>query len=236
MKGRLYLIPVPIHETDDVYQSMPQCNQAIIQRLDHFIVEDVRSARRFLSKAKIGKPIDSLTFAELNEHTDLSTVEEMLKPVLEGKDAGVISEAGVPCVADPGAELVSAAHKHGIRVVPLIGPSSIILALMASGLNGQGFSFNGYLPVQEKEKTERLKALEKKVMQDNQTQLFIETPYRNEKMFDDILRTCTDGLKLCIACRINAEDEFIRTLTIAQWKKQAKPDLKKRPVVFLLGL
>ena len=235
--GKLYLIPTPIAETDDVYRCMPASNREAMQSLDYYIVEDLRSGRRFLSKAGIGRPIDSLELAELSEHTPPEAVEALLKPVLAGKSAGLLSEAGVPCVADPGAEAVAAAHRHGIEVVPLVGPSSLILALMASGLNGQSFAFDGYLPVKPAERTRRIRELEKRALGQGQTQLFIETPYRNDKLFEELLRTCGESTRLCVACDIGAPTRHIRTRTVGEWRKDpaGAPDLKKRPAIFLLG-
>ncbi|MFR9591831.1 MAG: SAM-dependent methyltransferase, partial [Rikenellaceae bacterium] len=176
-KGTLYLIPCPISDLTEVYDVTPTANKAVIDSLDYFIVENLRSARRFLSKAKIARPIDSLEFRELNEHTtNLQDVAAMVKLIEEGRSAGVISEAGVPAVADPGALVVAACHKRGIKVVPLVGPSSIIMAMMASGLNGQSFAFNGYLPIKEPERSRAIRSFERRAQQEGQSQLFIEAP------------------------------------------------------------
>lgn len=231
--GKIFLIPTPIGETD-VYDVVPQRNREVIQGLDYFIVENLRSARRFLSKAGIGKPIDSLIFAELNEHTDAGEIENLLKPIMNGADAGIISEAGVPAVADPGADVVALAHKHNIEIVPLVGPSSIILAVMASGLNGQSFAFNGYLPVKQPERSKAIKFFETRARKENQSQAFIEAPYRNLKLFEDILSACAGDTRLTIAADILQPDQFIKTRKISEWKSQ-KPDLNKRPAIFILG-
>lgn len=233
MVGKIYLIPTPIGDTE-VYDVTPQHNQEVIKSLDYFIVENTRSARRFLSKAGIGKPIDSLQFVELNEHTEQRDVEAMLKPVLEGTDAGIISEAGVPAVADPGADVVALAHRHGIEIIPLVGPSSIILSVMGSGMNGQSFAFNGYLPVKQPDRSKAIKFFETRALKENQSQLFIEAPYRNAKLFDDFLVSCSGETRLCVAADILQPNQLIVTKTISQWKSQ-KPDINKRPAIFIIG-
>lgn len=232
-KGRLYLIPTPIGDTD-VYDVMPLYNQGIIRGLDCFIVENLRSARRFLSKAGIVKPIDSLEMAELNEHTRPEEVEGLMKPLLEGRDTGLLSEAGVPAVADPGAAVVALAHRYGVEVIPLVGPSSIILALMASGLNGQSFAFNGYLPVKNPDRMKAIKFFEHRAIHERQSQIFIEAPYRNLKLFEDILSSCATHTKLTIAADILQPEQFIATREIGQWRGH-KPDINKRPAIFILG-
>ena len=204
--------------------------------LDYFIVENVRSARRFLSKAGISRKIDELEFVELNEHTVAGqAVEAMVKPLLAGRSAGVISEAGVPGVADPGALVVEACHKHNIRVVPLVGPSSILLAMMASGLNGQSFAFNGYLPVKPPERSKAIKALERRAHAEQQSQIFIEAPYRNVKLMEQMLQVCAAESKLTVACDITSPEELIVTRSIAQWRKCGVPDIAKRPTIFIIG-
>ncbi len=233
-KGKLFLIPTPIGATEP-YDVLPQGNQAVIRSLDYFVVEELRTARRFLSKAGIGKPIDSLTFAQLNEHTPPGEVEAMLKPLLEGRDAGLLSEAGVPAVADPGADLVALAHRHGIEVVPLVGPSSLLLALMGSGMNGQSFAFNGYLPVKQPERSKAIRFFEARALKEGQTQLFIEAPYRNTKLFEDFLSTCLEQNRLCVAVDLLEPTQRIVTRTIAQWKRETPPEINKRPAVFILG-
>lgn len=235
-KGVLYMIPCPISDSSAMEDVLPQGNKRVIDSLDYFIVENVRSARRFLSKAKIERRIDDLEFVELNEHTIAGqAVEAMIKPIVEGRSAGVISEAGVPGVADPGALVVEAAHRKGIRVVPLVGPSSILLALMASGLNGQSFAFNGYLPVKPPERAKALKTLERKAIVEHQSQIFIEAPYRNVKLAEQILAVCGAECHLTIACDITSPDEVIKTLRVAEWRRQGLPDIAKRPTIFIIG-
>lgn len=233
--GKLFLIPTPIVECEDPFVFMPLYNRDIIISLDYFIVEELRTARRFISKCKTGKVIDSMIFTELNEHTEETEVEKMIKPILEGVNAGVMSEAGVPGVADPGALVVASAHRHNIEVIPLIGPSSILMSLMASGMNGQSFTFNGYLPVKPDEKARKLREIEKRALTLSQTQIFIETPYRNGKLFDDMLSTLSANTKLCVASNISAENQFIKTATISEWKRSSKPDIQKIPTIFLIG-
>ncbi len=231
------MIPCPISDERAVWDVLPQANLDIMNSLDYFIVENVRSARRFLSKAGVERRIEELEFVELNEHTrSAQDVERMLKPVLEGRSAGVISEAGVPGVADPGADVVALAHRKGVRVVPLVGPSSILMAIMASGLNGQSFAFVGYLPVKEPERIKRLKELERRAKDENQAQLFIEAPYRNIKLFETMLKTLSPKLKLTVAVDITSPNEFIKTSTIEEWRRGGMPDMAKRPTIFLLGI
>ena len=233
--GTLYLIPCPIAEDTPVWDVLPAANRAVIDSLDYFIVENVRSARRFLSKAGFGRPIDSLEFRELNEHTtDARAVDEMVRPILAGRSAGVISEAGVPGVADPGALAVARCHRLGIRVVPLIGPSSIILAVMASGLNGQSFAFNGYLPVKPDERARAIRAFERRA-REGQAQLFIETPYRNVKLAEQLLQLCAPQTMLTVACDLTAPGETILTRSVADWRRSRLPELNRRPAIFILG-
>lgn len=237
MTGTLYLIPCPISADTEPWNVLPAYNRTVMDSLDYFIVENTRSARRFLSRAGIGRPIDTLEFRELNEHTSAGReVEELVKPLLAGRSGGVISEAGVPGIADPGAAVVAICHRRGIRVVPLVGPSSILMALMASGLNGQSFAFHGYLPVKPPERVRALRALERRALADRQSQLFIETPYRNAKLFAQLLETCAPETKLTVAADITAPDEYIATRTVAQWRKQPVPNLEKRPAIFILGI
>ncbi|MDE6711441.1 MAG: SAM-dependent methyltransferase, partial [Alistipes sp.] len=205
MKGTLYLIPCPISDETAPWDVLPAANRAVLDELDYFIVENTRTARRFLSKAGIARPIDTLEFRELNEHTAAGReVEELVRPLLEGRSAGVISEAGVPGVADPGALAVEACHRHGIRVVPLVGPSSIILAMMASGLNGQSFAFNGYLPVKPPERAQAIRRLERRAHAEGQSQLFIEAPYRNAKLLEQLLQVLAPATRLTVAVDITA--------------------------------
>ena len=230
------MIPCPISDSTEVYDVVPEANRRIMDSLDYFIVENVRSARRFLSKARISRRIEELEFVELNEHTVAgAAVEAMVKPIEQGRSAGVISEAGVPGVADPGALVVEVCHKRGIRVVPLVGPSSILLAMMASGLNGQSFAFVGYLPVKPPERAKELKALERRAHVEQQSQIFIEAPYRNVKLAEQILAVCAADTKLTIACDITSPDEIIVTHSAAQWRKCGIPDIAKRPTIFIIG-
>ena len=231
--GTLYMIPCPIGERAP-YDVLPLTNRDVIRSLDYFIVENTRTARRFLSRAEIGRPIDELEFAELNEHTRPEEVERLVKPLLEGRSAGMISEAGVPGVADPGAEIAALCHRHGIRVVPLVGPSSILLALMASGLNGQSFAFNGYLPVKPAERSRAIRHFERRAQTEHQSQIFIEAPYRNLKLFDDFLNVCQPDTRLTVAADLLEPAEFVRTATIRQWRTEPKPNLHKRPAIFIL--
>jgi 16S rRNA (cytidine1402-2'-O)-methyltransferase len=211
----------------------PGYNKEIVSALRHFIVEDIRTARRFLKKINSGINIDDLIFFELNQHTESQSINSFLQPAVEGCDMGILSEAGCPAIADPGAEAVSIAQQNGIDVVPLIGPSSILLSLMASGFNGQNFAFAGYLPIQASERAKMLKKLEARAYSEKQTQIFIETPYRNVKMLEEIVNTCQPSTRLCIAADVTLETEFIKTKTITEWKKNL-PDLNKRPCIFLI--
>jgi 16S rRNA (cytidine1402-2'-O)-methyltransferase len=231
MKGTLYIIPVLLGG-EDVSALIPEGTLKCIRPLIHFIVEDSKSARRFLKLAAITAPQSELQIQEIDKHDENIAYENYIKPALEGNDIGLLSEAGVPAVADPGSGFIMAAHRAGIRVVPLTGPSSLLLALMASGLNGQSFSFHGYLPVQGESRIQKIKQLEKDAQQKKQTQLFIETPYRNNQLLKDLVETLQPSAKLCIACDITLEAEYIKTQTVAQWKKQL-PDLHKKPCVFL---
>lgn len=235
-KGVLYMIPCPISDSTGVYDVVPEANRRIMDALDYFIVENVRSARRFLSKARVSRRIEELEFVELNEHTIAgAAIQAMIKPIEEGRSAGVISEAGVPGVADPGALVVEACHRRGIRVVPLVGPSSILLAMMASGLNGQSFAFVGYLPVKPPERAKAIRSLERRAHSEQQSQIFIEAPYRNVKLAEQILEVCAAESRLTIACDITSPDEIILTKTIAEWRKRGLPDIAKRPTIFIIG-
>lgn len=237
MKGTIYMIPCPISDEREVWDVLPKTNLDIMNSLDYFIVENIRSARRFLSRAGVERKIDELEFVELNEHTTSSAdVERMLRPVLEGRSAGVISEAGVPGVADPGADIVALAHRYDVRVVPLVGPSSILMSVMASGLNGQSFAFVGYLPIKDGERQRRLKDLEHRARTEHQAQLFIEAPYRNVKLFDTLLKCLSPQMRLTVAADITSPQEFICTRTVAEWRKSQMPDIAKRPTIFILGI
>lgn len=232
MEVALYLLPVTLGDTA-IEKVLPSYNREIIVGIKHFIVEDVRSARRFLKKVDADINIDELTFYPLNKHTSPEDIAGYLTPLAQGNAMGVISEAGCPAVADPGADVVAIAQRRNLKVVPLVGPSSIILSVMGSGFNGQSFAFHGYLPINPADRTRRLKELEARVYSENQTQLFIETPYRNHKMLEEILKTCRPQTKLCIAANITCEGEYIRTKTVKEWKGHL-PDLNKIPCIFLI--
>ncbi|MDR6195598.1 SAM-dependent methyltransferase [Siphonobacter sp. SORGH_AS_0500] len=229
----LFLLPTVLApETAETVLS-PQIRE-VISRTDIFFVENLRTARRFISELKTGRKIDELTFFELHKDTPRAQTQQQVKDLLKlGKDAGILSEAGCPGIADPGAVAVGLAHENGLRVTSLVGPSSILLTLMGSGFNGQSFTFHGYLPIDKGERSKRIRELEKKA-QSGQTQLFMETPYRNGALFDDLLRTCQPHTLLCLGSNLTAEDELLRTLTIKQWQQQ-KPDLHKKPTMFALG-
>jgi 16S rRNA (cytidine1402-2'-O)-methyltransferase len=228
----LYLIPVTLGDTS-IEKVLPSYNKEIILGIKHFIVEDVRSARRFLKKVERSINIDELSFYTLNKHTSAEEISGYLKPLLGGESMGVISEAGCPAVADPGADVVAIAQRKNLKVVPLVGPSSIILSVMGSGFNGQSFAFHGYLPIDPSERIKRIKVLEQRIYSENQTQLFIETPYRNNKMMEDIVKNCRPQTKLCIAANITCEGEYIKTKTIKEWQGKL-PDLSKIPCIFLI--
>ena len=232
MSASLFLIPVTLGETE-ISKVLPSYNKEIILSVKHFIVENIRTARRFLKQTDSSIQIDGLTFYTLNKHTSAEELSGFLSPIKDGHSIGIISEAGCPAIADPGADIVAIAQKKNIKVIPLVGPSSILLALMASGFNGQSFAFHGYLPIDSDQRIKTLKTLEQRIYSENQTQLFIETPYRNGKMVEDILKNCKPSTKLCIAADITLETEFIQTKTIGEWKKQV-PELSKRPCIFLL--
>ncbi|MEB0135581.1 SAM-dependent methyltransferase [Actimicrobium sp. CCC2.4] len=247
MAGILYLIPntlsAALSAADDLLASIiPDEVQKITARLDYFIAENAKTARAHLKLVSRNHPLaialQEIRIDELNINTDAAALPALLAPVLAGRDAGLISEAGVPAVADPGANLVRLAHQHGIRVKPLVGPSSLLLAVMASGLNGQSFAFNGYLPIDGGQRLKRIKTLEDRSRQEKQTQLFIETPYRNLGLLEALTSTCSPGTLVCIATDLTTEEESIRTQTAAQWKRELavgkSPDFHKKPTVFLL--
>lgn len=231
LTGKLYLIPSPLGDgaPEDV---LPAPVFQILPQIRRYVVEEVRTARRFLSSAGLRGHIEELEFHTLNEHTSPQEVEALLPLFEDGAAVGLISEAGLPAVADPGARLVALCHRHGIEVVPFVGPSSLMMALMSSGLDGQSFAFNGYIPVKPDERKSALKALEKRSF--HQTQILIETPYRNDSLLKDILTTLSPSTRLCIAANITCPDQFIRTLTVAQWKKLQGFTIGKRPCVFLI--
>jgi 16S rRNA (cytidine1402-2'-O)-methyltransferase len=231
-KAVLYLIPVLLGDTS-VERVIPEFNKRIVSELKFFIVENIRSARRFMKKCDPGIDIDSLTFYELNKHTNKKDIEGYLAPMKSGNSMGVISEAGCPAIADPGAEVVAIAQKKGYKVVPLVGPSSLLMAIMASGFNGQSFAFHGYLPIDSSKRVSKIKYLEMQSYKDDQTQLFIETPYRNQKLAEDIIENCKPHTQLCIAMNISCDDEWIVTKSVKSWKGNL-PDMQKTPTVFLI--
>lgn len=233
MSPALYLIPCTLGDTP-VDKVLPSYNKEVIGAIRHFIVEEVRTARRFLRRTDREFPIDECTFFEMGKHADEARFASYLRPIAEGFPVGVISEAGCPAVADPGADVVAIAQRRGIPVVPLVGPNSMIMAVMASGLNGQSFAFNGYLPIDEAERARRLQVLEARARHERQTQLFIETPYRNRRLFDTLLRTLSSKTRLCVAAGITPADEWIRTRTVAEWRREGLPDLGKIPAIFLM--
>ncbi len=230
--GKLYLIPCAIGEEDLAFSYLPISLKRYISTIDIYIVENIRSARRFLKKAGIEKAIDELFFHEMDKHKDTQDFS-VLKQALAGKNIGVISEAGMPAIADPGSLWVKEAHALGIKVVPIPGPSSIFLALAASGFNGQQFSFHGYLPKEQTDRIKKIKVLENQAKL-GAAQIFIETPYRNTALFDDLIKHCNGTTMLCVACNLNTEHEFVKSYTISEWKSK-KIDLQKHPTVFILG-
>lgn len=242
LEPALYLIPVTLGDTP-IEQVLPAYNKEVILGIRHFIVENIRSARRFLKKVDSSIDIDALSFFELNQHTDRKLIDAYLNPLREGNPVGIISEAGCPAVADPGADVVALAQRKGLRVVPLVGPSSIILSVMASGFNGQSFAFHGYLPIEEGMRAQRLKQLESRIYSEDQTQLFIETPYRNLKMMQTLLQVLRPQTRISLAADITCPDESIRTRTVSEWKnllgaarsEEERQKLVPRcPAIFLL--
>ena len=228
----LYLIPVTLGDCE-ISKVLPPYNREIILSLRYFIVEDVKSARRFIKQTDCSIDIDKLTFFTLNKHTSKEELSVFLDPIKDGNSIGLLSEAGCPAIADPGAEIVEIAQRKDIRVVPLVGPSSILMILMSSGFNGQNFAFNGYLPIDHNDRIAVLKKIERLIYSESQTQIFIETPYRNNKLLDSIFNTCKPTTKLCIASNITLENEFVKTKILAEWKK-LPPDLSKQPSIFAL--
>jgi len=229
--GKLYLIPTTLAE--NATQSIPGYIRDVLSSTDIYIVENLKSARRFIKSVLKEKDIDACTFVELDKHQNYAFDDAILTKILQGKNIGVLSEAGVPCIADPGNKIVEAAHEMEIKVVPLVGPSSMIMALMASGFNGQQFTFNGYLPIDVSERRNRLQQMEA-AGRKGHTQLFMDTPYRNQKLLEEIIQWCKFDSMLCIACNITAADEFIKTLPLADWKKR-KADIHKKPAIFIFG-
>lgn len=231
--GTLYLIPVPLGASaPETVLPRPVIDR--IRPLTHFVVENAKSARAFLKTVGTEQPLQTLQLEELNEHTRRDALDRLLQPLRDGKDVGLLSEAGCPAVADPGADLVALAQRESVRVVPLVGPSSLLLALMASGLNGQRFAFHGYLPAKEAERLKALRDLEAESRKRQQTQIFIETPYRNQQMLDGLLRACQPTTRIAVATDLTLPGEAVLTRTVAEWKKQTPPDIERRPTVFLL--
>lgn len=231
MKGKLFLIPTTLGDSE-IDQVIPNPIQELIPDIKHFIVENIRTTRRYLKKVNREINIDELSFYELNKHTSPDDISGYLN-ALKDHDMGIISEAGCPGVADPGADVVKIAHTQNIQVIPLVGPSSILLSLMASGFNGQNFAFNGYLPIQAGDRAKKIKQLDNRSLNEGQTQMFIETPFRNMKMVEDLLKNCSPATKLCIAADITLETEYIKTMPVKNWKNKI-PDLHKRPTIFLI--
>ena len=232
--GTLYLIPSPLAD-GPLDGTLPNGTLAQISLLRYFVVEELRTVRRYLSKAGLKGQIEDIQLFVLNEHTKTEELDLMFQPLLDGNDMGLLSEAGLPCVADPGAVLVAMAHQKGIKVAPLSGPSSLMLALMASGMNGQSFAFAGYLSVDSGLRKAQIKLLEKRAIQENQTQIFMETPYRNLALFKDLMEVCSPQTLLCIAANLTTSDAFIATKTITQWRSNSLPHLNKVPVIFIIG-
>lgn len=233
MTPALYLIPVTLGDTP-LDRVLPAFNREVILGIRHFIVEEVRTARRFLKQVEKSIDIDSLQFYPMGKHADAALFPRYLEPLRRGEPVGVISEAGCPAVADPGADVVAIAQREHLKVVPLVGPSSILLAVMASGFNGQSFAFHGYLPIGHADRAKKLKQLEARSAAEGQTQLFIETPYRNARMMADILAACAPTTRLCVAAGLTTEQEFIRSATLKEWKQAPLPDLAKIPAIFAI--
>lgn len=233
METALYLIPVTLGATP-FHQVIPAYNLDVIRQIRHFIVEEERTARRFLKMVDKSIDIDQLTFYPMGKHADPKQFRDYLRPLCNGEAMGIISEAGCPAIADPGADVVAIAQSLNLRVIPLVGPSSILLGLMASGFNGQSFAFHGYLPINDGQRSAMLKKLEARCSAEDQTQIFIETPFRNQQLFEDLLRICHPQTWLCVAAGITCEEEFIHTHTIQEWKKTTLPDLRKTPTIFLI--
>ena len=233
-KGRLYLIPVPLGQTPvDIVLPQPVLNCA--KQLKHFVAENAKSARAFLKSLPSDTPLQQIVIHELNEHTLADALPELLAPLLAGMDLGLISEAGCPAIADPGANLVALAHEEGIQVQPMIGPSSILLALMGSGLSGQNFAFHGYLPAKDEQRQKRIRDLEKDSRQEKRSQIFIETPYRNRQMLETLIQVCSEQTRICVATDLTLDSERIRTRTSAEWKQVVDlPEIDRHPTVFLL--
>lgn len=230
-KGKIYLIPTTLGETSPL-EVLPLSVKKIVEQVDYFIVENEKSARGFIKSICPGKSQPKLIISLLNKFTDPLEIPDFLEPCFEGNDIGVISEAGCPGIADPGAEIVKLAHQNQIKVIPLVGPSSILMAMMTSGMNGQSFAFNGYLPIDKQQRKKQIKRLEKRSQDENQSQLFIETPYRNDAFLSDLITTLHPQTNVCVACDITLTTEMIQTKTVEEWKK-TKVDLHKRPTLFI---
>ncbi len=230
--GKLYLIPATMGDCDPM-DVLPQTIKRCIDLIEDYIVENEKTARKCIKSTNPEKVQATLRLSSLNKHTESSEYNKMIQPCLQGKNIGLMSEAGCPAIADPGAAIVKLAHEKGIQVVPLVGPSSILLAMMASGMNGQGFTFNGYLPIEKSEKKTALKNLEQLSQSKNQSQIFIETPYRNNKLLEDILQSLQPNTHLCVACDITLPTEYIKTLRVQDWKK-TNVDLHNRPTIFII--
>lgn len=231
-QGKLYLIPVTLGDTAPL-EVLPISIKKAVERVDHYIVENEKSARRFIKKISSGKAQSTLQISVLNKFTEAQEIPRFLTPCFQGHDIGIISEAGCPGIADPGADVVRIAHEKGIQVVPLVGPSSITLALMASGMNGQNFAFNGYLPIDSADRKAAIKNIEKISRDSGQTQLFIETPYRNDKLLAELIKILHPNTRICVACDITLPTEYILTQTVADWKK-TNVELHKRPAIFVV--
>ena len=233
MKSKLYLFPVPLGD-DTPVKTIPEGNVELLNEVEYIVAENAKTARKWLKQLRCQKALQDFEYAELNEHTGIEELNAIAQPLLQGKITAYLSEAGCPGIADPGSTLVSICHAKGIPVIPLTGPSSILLALMGSGLNGQQFCFHGYLPRDKSERSKRLRELEKNTSRFHQTQIFIETPYRNNALLDDILQQLSPETKLCIASNVTLTNQKITTRKIAEWRKKI-PSLDKIPVVFLMG-
>jgi 16S rRNA (cytidine1402-2'-O)-methyltransferase len=230
--GSLYLIPSMLGESP-IIRIIPPFNTQVISRLKYFIVEEIKTARRFLKKVYPEIDFETISFLVNNEHSSGKNLSSLIDPLLNGEDMGLLSEAGMPCIADPGAEIVSLAHQHHVKIIPLTGPSSLLLSLMASGFNGQNFAFHGYLPIDKSERIKKIRELEKSVYSNDQTQIFIEAPYRNSQLFQSITEVCSDNTLLCIATDLTMESETIKVQTIRNWKGK-NPGIHKKPTIFLL--
>ncbi len=231
MSAKVYLIPNIIAPQTETLVVTPQVRD-VIAKIDFYLAENIRNARRFISSLKI-KPVDQLHFEQLDKNTSDQQLAELVAPLMEGQPLGIISEAGCPGIADPGSMVVAWAHKQGIEVIPLVGASSILLALMASGLNGQHFEFHGYLPIEGVQRQRTIKRLENESAKNRKTQIFMETPYRNQALMTALMQFCQESTKICVACNLTGEDQLVRTMTVTQWKKSL-PDLHKKPTIFLL--